>query len=233
LDGFGIGFAFRVHDGLPQSVPKEDTVAVAAPIEYLALGDSYTIGEGVAEDQRWPVQLATGLRARGLKVTDPKIIARTGWTTSDLSAAMDQENPQGPYGLVTLLIGVNNEYRGESRSIYRSEFKALLARAVALAGGKPEKVFVLSIPDWGASFYGIGEDTAMIAADIDAFNAINLEETRAQGAGYVDITGVSRAASGDTLMFAGDGLHPSGRQYGQWVDLTLAKLAAAAAAFGA
>ncbi|HEU0013481.1 MAG TPA: GDSL-type esterase/lipase family protein, partial [Longimicrobium sp.] len=137
-------------------------------MRFLALGDSYTIGEAVAEAERWPVRLAALLRERGMDVADPEIIARTGWTTDELSAAIDERDPQGPYALVSLLIGVNNQYRGRSADEYRGEFAALLRRAIAFAGGDAGRVIVLSIPDWGVTPFAEGRDRAAIAAEIDA-----------------------------------------------------------------
>ena len=198
--------------------------ASADSLSYLALGDSYTIGEGVAEPERWPMQLASRARANGIPLADPQIIARTGWTTGELAAALSLADPKGPYGWVSLLIGVNNQYRGMPVEDYRAGFANLLDRAVALAGGRPERVLVLSIPDWGASFYGRNYDSASIASEIDAFNRVNLEVTIARGCRYADVTPASRAARGDESRFAPDGLHPSGIQYAEWVEAALAAL---------
>jgi lysophospholipase L1-like esterase len=201
----------------------------AGDMRFLALGDSYTIGEGVREAERWPVQLAAMLRARGVSVADPEIIARTGWTTDELSAAIDARNPQGPYELVSLLIGVNNQYRGRPAEEYRTEFAALLRRAVGFAGGDASRVIVLSIPDWGVTIFAEGRDRARIAAEIDAYNAINREETLRLGARYVDVTAQSRAAGADPDFLVDDGLHPSGRSYTEWARLALPAAQAALA----
>ncbi len=179
---------------------------------YLALGDSYTIGESVAESERFPVQLA-----RALGVGDPQIIAKTGWTTDELNAAIDAANPQGPFDLLTLLIGVNNQYRGRSADEYRTQFVGLLNRAIGFAGGDAKKVIVVSIPDWGVTPFAEGRDRAKIAHEIDQFNAINREEAARAGAKWVDITPISRRS--DPALVAGDGLHPSGKQYAEWVKL--------------
>ena len=181
---------------------------------YLALGDSYTIGESVAEDERWPNQLA-----RAIGLDKPLIIAKTGWTTDELSAAIDKADPRGPYDLVTLLIGVNNQYRGRDAEQYRREFAALLARAIGFAGGNPSRVVVVSIPDWGVTPFAANRDRAKIGSEIDHFNAINREETLKAKARYVDITPVSRRAATDPSLVAGDGLHPSGKMYAEWVKL--------------
>lgn len=182
---------------------------------YLALGDSYTIGESVSANERFPVVLA-----KTLKLDEPEIIAKTGWTTDELNAAIDAANPKGPYELVTLLIGVNNQYRGRDAEQYRGEFTGLLKRAIGFAGGDAKKVIVVSIPDWGVTPFAEGRDRAKIASEIDRYNAINREETERAGVLYVDITPISR--QNDATIVAGDGLHPSGKQYLQWVKTIVA-----------
>lgn len=189
---------------------------------FLALGDSYTIGEGVADDGRWPVQLATRLRAADVPVGDPRIIATTGWTTDELSAAMDGASFAPAYGLVTLLIGVNNQYRGRPLDDYREQFVALLERAVALAG-HAERVVVVSIPDWGVTRFAEGRDRAAIAREIDAFNAAAAEEVQRAGAHWVDITPASRDAGDADDMLVEDGLHPSAAHYARWTDAIFAE----------
>lgn len=190
-------------------------------MRFLALGDSYTIGESVPESARWPVQLVDLLRREGIGVAELQIIAQTGWTTAELSAGIDAAVPHGVFDLVSLLIGVNNQYRGLSQAEYRTEFKALLQRAIGFAGGKPGRVMVLSIPDWGVTPFAADRDRAAIARDIDAFNKINHLTSERVGAGYVDVTPVSRQAAGDAMMVADDGLHPSGGMYAQWAELAL------------
>lgn len=190
-------------------------------LRYLALGDSYTIGESVGRDERWPVRLVELLRAEGVEIDEPAIIARTGWTTDELDAAIDAADPRGPYDLVSLLIGVNNQYRGRSVEEYRAEFRALLARAIGFAGGEAGRVVVLSIPDWGVTPFAAERDRAKIAAEIDLFNAVNREETERAGARYVDITPHSRQVAGDPAMTAPDGLHPSGEMYEFWARSAL------------
>jgi len=187
-------------------------------MRFLALGDSYTIGEGVAEAERWPVRLAALLREGGLSVAEPEIIARTGWTTDELSDAIDLPRPEGPYELVTLLIGVNNQYRGRSVEEYREQFHALLERAVGFAGGEAGRVVVLSIPDWGVTPFAAGRDRAQIAAEIDRFNAVSREETERRGARWVDVTAQSRGTGADV---AADGLHPGPASYEAWARAAL------------
>jgi len=192
-------------------------------MQFLALGDSYTIGESAAPEERWPVQLGALLRAEGLDVGGPTLIATTGWTTDELSAAIDRANPQGAFDLVSLLIGVNNQYRGRGQDEYREQFAALLQRAIGFAGWNPARVLVLSIPDWGVTPFAarLERDPAAVAADIDAFNAINRAETERPGAHYVDVTPFSREAAHDPSLLADDGLHPSGRMYAEWARLAL------------
>jgi len=188
------------------------------PLPFLALGDSYTAGEGVDSVLRWPILLARRLRDAGVPVEDPLIIARTGWTTDELDAGIAEAGPEGPYALVSLLIGVNNQYRGRELEEYRSQFRALLARAISLAGGCPGRVLVLSIPDWGAMPLAEGRDRVAISDEIDRFNRVSLEECRTREVPYVDVTGISRKAASDPVMAAKDGLHPSGVQYGLWAE---------------
>lgn len=190
-------------------------------MKYLALGDSYTIGERVDAKLRWPVQLADLLRGQRMDVGQPTIIARTGWTTDELSDAIDAARPTGPYNLVSLLIGVNNQYRGRSVEEYREQFVFLLNRAVGFAGGRPERVLVLSIPDWGVTPYAEGRDRAGIGAQIDQFNAVAAEAAARAGTMYVDVTPNSRLAAEDATLIAKDGLHPSGAMYAAWAALAL------------
>ncbi|SEO42063.1 Lysophospholipase L1 [Luteibacter sp. UNC138MFCol5.1] len=193
---------------------------------FLALGDSYTIGEGVPEAGRWPEQLAVRLRADGIDVDPPRIIATTGWTTDELSAAIDAAAPQGRWGLVTLLIGVNNQYRGRAASEYREQFRLLLERAATFAGDA-RRVVVVSIPDWGVTAFAEGRDRAAIARDIDTFNAIARDETLRLHARWVDVTPASRKAGAAPGMLVADGLHPSAAQYALWVDAVLPEARAA------
>jgi lysophospholipase L1-like esterase len=185
---------------------------------FLALGDSYTIGEGVTADQDWPHQLAAALRKQDIAIAEPEIVARTGWTTDELSAAMDAHAFHPPYALVTLLIGVNNQYRGRDVDNYRAEFRKLLERAIALAGGDARRVVVVSIPDWGVTRFGAGSgrDLARIAGEIDAFNAAAAQISTTLHAHYVDVTAISRDRGGAPDMLVGDGLHPSAAMYARW-----------------
>jgi lysophospholipase L1-like esterase len=192
-------------------------------LRYLALGDSYTIGEGVAEDSRWPVQLVRALRSEGVALDDPDIIATTGWTTDELATAIDAAQPTDDYDLVSLLIGVNNQYRGRSVDEYRHEFSALLERAIGFAGGRSDRVLVLGIPDWGVTRFGhaSGRDLAVIADELDAYNDAARDICALRGVAFVDITPVSRDRGAAPDMLADDGLHPSAAMYARWTQLAL------------
>lgn len=183
---------------------------------FLALGDSYTFGEGVAESERWPNQLATVLRDAGIDIEVPHVLATTGWTTDELSLAIDAANRARDHALVTLLIGVNNQYRGRSIDNYALEFGGLLKRAISFAGGSHKRVIVLSIPDWGVTAFGreCGRDTVLIANEIDAFNATAQSIAESNNVTFVDITDLTRAHPEEVVD---DGLHPNATQYARWV----------------
>ena len=188
---------------------------------YLALGDSYTIGEGVDDAGRWPMQLAARLRDAGTTIADPHSIAETGWTTDELAAAMDAAEPLGGWGFVSLLIGVNNQYRSRTLANYHDEFEQLLQRAIALAGNRAGRV--LAIPDWGITPFAQNElrSPRRIAHEIDTFNATAQALCAAYTVAFVDITGLSRDGGGAQDMLAEDGLHPSAMQYTRWTDAAL------------
>ena len=199
------------------------TSNTASELRYLALGDSYTIGEGVPESGRWPMQLARALRADGIPLTDPRIVAQTGWTTDQLDATIDAVHPLAEYDLVSLLIGVNNQYRGRSVDEYRVQFAGLLERAIGFAQWRRERVLVLSIPDWGVTPFAreAARDVERTAIEIDAFNAAAQQVCSARGVAFVDITAVSRAHGAEPRMLAEDGLHPSATMYNEWMRLAL------------
>ena len=195
---------------------------IQAPVQYLALGDSYTIGESVEPDGRWPMQLVAALRADGVVIDDPRIIARTGWTTDELSSAIDAAAPLGDdYGLVTLLIGVNNQYRGRTVDEYAREFAVLLERAIGFAGRRADRAVVLAIPDWGVTPFAVrsGRDTAATARELDAYNAAAAKLCAQRGVAFVDIASVSRERGAEPAMLADDGLHPSAAMYAEWARL--------------
>jgi lysophospholipase L1-like esterase len=192
-------------------------------LSYLALGDSYTIGESVAEDGRWPVQLARALRGEGIALADPRIIAATGWTTDELEWGIDSLESLATFDFVSLLIGVNNQYRNRSAVAYGGEFHTLLQRAIRHARGRPDRVLVLSIPDWGVTPFARNDqrDATTIAAEIDAFNAEARKACAKEGVAFVDITPVSRERGADPAMLADDGLHPSAAMYTLWTQAAL------------
>lgn len=192
---------------------------------FLALGDSYTIGEGVAPEERWPVQLAARLRSKHLSIDDPVIVARTGWTTAELLAALDALPNDLPrnFDLVSLLIGVNDQYRMLGLRTFQLGLDRLVSRAVDYAGGRAGRVLVISIPDWGVtpfarSYWRGARD---IADEIDLFNDSIRARTVSCGARFVDITPASRRAAREPELLASDGLHPSAIMYAEWVRLLL------------
>lgn len=194
---------------------------------YLALGDSYTIGEQVPAEENFPHQTAAILSGKlGIPAAAPKIIAVTGWTTDELNAAIQQENIPGKFDFVTLLIGVNNQYRGRDIENYKEEFTHLLEQAIAFAHGDPAKVFVLSIPDWGVTPFAEGKDRQEIAQKIDAYNEANRLITGAHKSHYLDITTSTRAHGKDEQYLTPDKLHYSAKEYALWAE-ALAPLIAA------
>ena len=193
-------------------------------MSYLALGDSYTIGEGVPLYESYPYQAVQLLRKRGVNIYAPEIVAKTGWTTDELQAAINTAKFLPLYDLVTLLIGVNNQYRGKSAEVYAEEFETLLKQAIAFAGNDKGRVVVLSIPDWGATPFAEGRDRAKITAEIDAFNVINRKISSKYKVHYIDITPGTRLAAQDPTLVTKDKLHPSGKEYTKWAE-KLAKIA--------
>jgi len=187
-------------------------------LSFLALGDSYTIGEAVPENECWPMQLVEMLNDVGKPFSKPQIIATTGWTSDELIAAIKIENPQGPFDLVSLLIGVNNQYRGYSKEVYAKEFEDLLNQAIDFAGGIAIHVVVISIPDWGATPFAKDRNREEIATEIDEYNTINREISLQKGVHYVDITPGSRLALSDFSLVTSDELHPSGKEYRKWTE---------------
>lgn len=204
--------------GAPKGMARAGSMT---PVSYLALGDSYTIGEGAGEHERWPVQLAATLHEHGTRVTELRIVAKTGWTTEELLTAIDDAGVTGKWDLVTLLAGVNDQYRGYGVRRYADTFADLLERALGLAK-LPGRLIVLSIPDWGVTpFAGGREGRELIGREIDSFNAIAADQTTRAGAAFVDITPLTRLAATDTALLVSDGLHPSGIMYRMWVERVL------------
>ncbi len=192
-----------------------------ADFSYLALGDSYTIGESVPVEQRWPVQLAERLRTRGYKMAAPKIIAKTGWTTGNLLDAMETNlNVQKDFDLVSILIGVNNQYQNKSISEYETDLNELFRKAINHSRTREKGVFALSIPDYGATPFG-EENSETIGREIDEFNDVFRKVAEAHNVAFYNITPISRGAKNNPELTAGDRLHPSGLMYSYWVDLII------------
>ncbi len=211
LNGFIPGFVllliFNVKPGI---MPSTNTL--------LCLGDSYTIGESVLPAENFPNQTISLLRKDGYAFEDPEIVAKTGWTTDELQAAIDKHFFKDPYDFVTLLIGVNNQYRGRTVESYRPGFESLVNQAIQFANGEAEHVIVLSIPDWGVTPFARSRDTKEIATEIDNYNSANKEIADRYNVGYIDITPASREAVSDRSLIASDGLHPSAKEYAKWSE---------------
>jgi acyl-CoA thioesterase I len=189
---------------------------------YLALGDSYTIGESVTEPERWPVILADTLAKTGTPVKTPRIIATTGWTTRDLLAALQNFNPETPFDVVSLMIGVNNQYQGRSIDEFRFELIQLLDKSIGYAGGDTQNVFVLSIPDWGMTPLGAAR-REQIGKEIDQFNAVVKAECDKKNIRFIDITVLTRTVLTDPSLLAKDRLHYSGSMHRLWANEVLSR----------
>jgi lysophospholipase L1-like esterase len=185
---------------------------------FLALGDSYTIGESVSKSERWPVQFLNELKSYTKSIDTLQIIARTGWRVDQLKEEMNSSNLKPPYGLVSLLIGVNNQYQNQDANDFRPQFIEILEKSLKLVGNRKERLFVISIPDWGSSAYGAGFDRSKISKEIDDYNRIIKDESEKRNIQYFDITAISRRALVDKTLIASDRLHPSGKMYKMWVD---------------
>lgn len=191
-------------------------------MKILCLGDSYTVGEGIPQEDSWPYQLVHALRKRDVPVASPVLVAKTGWTSQELLGALEETPPEAPYDLVSLMVGVNDQYRGRSVSDYTRDFEALLSQAIVLAGGRSERVFVLSIPDWSVTPYAKIEtpdrDAETIVDEIKALNAITARICYQQTIHYIHVTEMSRDARRGELYRAPDGLHYSRKMYTHWVE---------------
>jgi lysophospholipase L1-like esterase len=183
---------------------------------YLALGDSYTIGESVKESERWPVQLSNSLRN---KLNKPVIIAKSGWTTDQLIDTLNKINFNKKFDFVSLLIGVNNQYRGRSVENFKQGFTILLKKSIEYANYKKERVMVVSIPDWGVTPFAKNKNRTIIGNEIDAFNKVIHDECMKNNITFFNITEISRKAVNDNSLIAEDGLHPSKKMYKQWVKI--------------
>ena len=192
--------------------------------KFLALGDSYTVGASVTFSERWPVQFLDELKLYTTVLDTLQIIATSGWRVDQLKFGMDNSNLEPPYGLVSLLIGVNNQYQGQNANDFRPEFIEMLEKSLKLVNNRKERFFVISIPDWGASPYGFGFDRAKVSKEINEFNSVVKEESEKRGLRYFDITAISRRALIDRTLIASDGLHPSGKMYKLWVDMMIPEI---------
>lgn len=188
-------------------------------VKYLALGDSYTIGEGVSEEERFPSQTVKLLKVQDIDVRALTYIAVTGWTTLDLMTAINAQTPGNDFDIVTLLIGVNDQYQKLSKDRYKIQFAALLNRAVEFAENRKNRVFVLSIPDYSVTPFVDTKKKPLVSLEVDEFNAINKEITLQSGITYIDITSSSRRAENDHTLIAADGLHPSNKEYAIWAGM--------------
>lgn len=200
-----------------ESAPEVENEVRETALAYLALGDSYTIGESVEPEERWPVQLTEKLRAEGIAMHDPRIIATTGWTTQDLLRAMDSQLENEKYDLVSVSIGVNNQYQGKSIDEYREDLYEVFKRAITYSKDGVSGVFAVSIPDYGVTPFG-ASNAEEIARELDEFNSVFEEVATEFGVDFYDITPISREAANQPELIAGDQLHPSGEMYKRWVE---------------
>lgn len=222
-----INILFFLLSGCNGDVKNAETSRPSPEIEsisYLALGDSYTIGTGINPEQSWPYQLRDSLQTRDLPIEETEIIAVNGWTTTDLKNGISDAKPDSTYDLVSLLIGVNNQYQGLEVDVYRTEFKELLEQAIALAGSDSENVFVVSIPNYGVTPFAEARNPSEIGREIQMYNDIAKEITSEYNIPFLDITPISELAAEDSSLIAPDNLHPSAKMYAMWVKKMLPKV---------
>ena len=186
---------------------------------FLALGDSYTIGEGLSLTDSFPYQTVQSLRRLGVSMNAPEIVARTGWTSEELLQNLERHTLQPFYDFVTLLTGVNDQYRGRSLAYYEKDFHQLVGKAISLAADQPSQVIVLSIPDWGRSPFAEGKNKDEISVNIDHFNELNRSLSGQMGVNYLEITSALRQIGTDASIYTADRLHYSSSIYKDWSDL--------------
>ena len=206
--------------------PLSMTVQTKTSYSLLALGDSYTIGESVPPNDNFPNQATQLVKSPEYDFKPAEIVAKTGWTTDELQNSINNHSFTPPYDIVTLLIGVNNQYRGQPVDNYKPEFESLLKQAIQFAGNKADHVIVLSIPDWGVTPFASGRDRDQIAREIDAYNAANKTISEQYKVHYIDITPWTREAASDLSLLAPDGLHPSAKEYKRWAEKLADKIKA-------
>lgn len=185
---------------------------------YLALGDSYTIGESVSAENNFPFQTVKLLQKAGYLFQEPAIVAKTGWTTDELQNGIAKASLEKEYHVVSLLIGVNDQYRGRNINEYAIQFEELLKQSIRYAGNNVNHVFILSIPDWGATPFAEGRNRNQIAKEIDEFNEVAKKLAANYKTHYIDITPGTREASNNNSLLADDKLHPSGKEYFRWAQ---------------
>ena len=207
-----------IMDNDTTTVNNDPTSSLDSGFSFLALGDSYTIGQSVAENERFPYLTRQLLDQQGISVKLPRYIAQTGWSTVALQDAIKNSEPLGAYDFVTLLIGVNDQYQHLDTNGYRVRFTQLLEKAISLAGNRVGRVFVLSIPDYSATPYVSPSQKMQVSKEIDAFNFINREITLQHSITYVDITSLTREAVNDEALVASDGLHYSAKEHMLWAE---------------
>lgn len=207
------------------NMPDKEQPASNSQYSYLALGDSYTIGESVEEKDRWPVQLAAALRDRGYKMAAPKIIAKTGWTTQNLLNGIENElDVQRDFDIVSILIGVNNQYQGKPITEYEEDLRTIFRKAVNHSKTMEKGVFAVSIPDYGYTPFGSAHQEE-ISAEIDEFNKVFKRVAEEFNVDFYNITPISREAKDNPDLVANDGLHPSGEMYRRWVEQIVSQVA--------
>lgn len=228
LAWFHVSLLISVSGGMNNGCRKSSPAEILeAPVntqqpqslKYLALGDSYTIGQNVSAEERFPYLLVQDLKKQNISIQELKYLATTGWTTINLMNAINNEPLQSNFDIVTLLIGVNDQYQRMDTGGYRVRFSQLLAKAIELAANRPSRVFVLSIPDYSATPFVAPEDKERVRRQIDAFNAINKEITVSKKVAYVNITPLTREAANDSSLLSNDELHYSAKEHRKWVDL--------------
>ncbi|WP_343910727.1 SGNH/GDSL hydrolase family protein [Aquimarina litoralis] len=213
---FVIVFSCSSDETLQMAVEEEEQPEEIQKFSFLALGDSYTIGQGVTESESWPFQLQNILTSEAQQIEEVRVIAQTGWTTCNLLSAIETQDPEN-YDIVSLLIGVNNQFQRIDFTVFESEFNLLLNKAISLANGNKKKVFVVSIPDYGVTPFG-SNNSDVIAEEIDMYNTYIQQQCEAQEIPFIDVTTISRNLGDSEGALAPDNLHPSANQYRLWVE---------------